>query len=362
MAKIRVLVVDDSAVVRQVLTEVLNASHDIEVTATAADPIIARSRMEKEWPDVIITDIEMPRMDGISFIEQVMKERPTPMVVCSSLAGESATLSMKALAAGAVDVIAKPKIGVKDFLNESETILIDAVRAACQIDLKHFTQVSHHLTVEPKLSPDAMLPPSNAKASHTEGKSRVVILGASAGGTQAIERVLRALPADCPPIAIVQHMPEVFTKAFADRLNTVCAPSISEAVNGDHLEDGRIFIAPGGRHMMIEPSGGGYCVVVKDGPLVSRHRPSVDVLFRSAAKYAGRNALGIILTGMGDDGALGMSEMHASGVTTIAQSEETCAVFGMPKEAIRRGGVDRILNLDEIAPVIMAFHPAGKKS
>ena len=360
MAKIKVLVVDDSAVVRQVLSEVLNEAHDIEVTATAADPIVARNRLEKDWPDVIITDIEMPRMDGITFIEQIMKERPTPMIVCSSVAGESASVAMKALAAGAVDVIAKPKVGVKDFISESETMLVDAVRAARQIDLGRIAP-QQPMTVEPKLSPDAMLAPGRAKPGRTDDNDAIVVLGASAGGTQAIERLMRALPADCPPIAIVQHMPEGFTRAFADRLNGECAPAICEASDGDALEQGKVLIAPGGRHMMIESRAGRYYAVVKDGPLVSRHRPSVDVLFRSAAKCAGKNALGVILTGMGDDGAIGMSEMHASGVSTIAQSEESCAVFGMPKEAIRRGGVDRILHLNEIPEAIMSFFGARRK-
>ena len=361
MAKIRVLIVDDSAVVRQVLSEVLNESPDIEVTATASDPIVARSRLEKEWPDVIITDIEMPRMDGISFIEQIMKERPTPMIVCSSVAGESASVAMRALAAGAVDVIAKPKIGVKDFLSESETILVDAVRSASHIDLGRVAKISAASVVEPKLSPDAMLSKGQSKPGKTDESDTVVVLGASAGGTQAIERLMRALPADCPPIAIVQHMPEGFTRAFADRLNGECAPAIREASDGDALEPGKVLIAPGGRHMMIESRAGRYYAVVKDGPLVSRHRPSVDVLFRSAAKCAGKNALGIILTGMGDDGAIGMAEMHESGMSTIAQNEESCAVFGMPKEAIRRGGVDRILHLDEIAPAILSFVGSRRK-
>ena len=361
MAKIRVLVVDDSAVVRQVLSEVLNEASDIEVTATASDPIVARSRLEKEWPDVIITDIEMPRMDGITFIEQIMKERPTPMIVCSSVAGESASVAMKALAAGAVDVIAKPKLGVKDFLSESETMLVDAVRAASHIDLGRVAKMSAAAAVEPKLSPDAMLSPGRARPARIEDSDTIVVLGASAGGTQAIERLMRALPENCPPVAIVQHMPEGFTRAFADRLNTVCAPEIREASDGDELDPGTVLIAPGGRHMMIESRAGRYYAVVKDGPLVSRHRPSVDVLFRSASKCAGKNALGVILTGMGDDGAIGMAEMHASGVSTIAQSEESCAVFGMPKEAIRRGGVDRVMHLDEIPGAIMSFSGARRK-
>ncbi|MGL4370921.1 MAG: protein-glutamate methylesterase/protein-glutamine glutaminase [Spirochaetota bacterium] len=355
MGKIRVLVVDDSAVVRQVLSEVLNAASDIEVIATAADPLIAHSRMQKEWPDVIITDIEMPRMNGITFIETVMAEKPTPIIVCSSYAGESASLSMRALAAGAVDVIAKPKVGVKDFLSESETMLVDAVRSAYHVNVRRIRPVSA-MAVEPKLAPDVVLAPSSGKISDSAKKDTVVIIGASAGGTQAIEHILRQLPAQCPPVAIVQHMPEFFTKAFAERLNSVCRPEVKEAQNGDLLLPGKVIIAQGGRHMILQPHGNcSYNVAVKEGPLVSRHRPSVDILFRSAAKCSGENALGIILTGMGDDGAIGMNEMHDAGILTIAQSEESCAVFGMPKEAIRRGGVDKIISLDNMASEIMVF-------
>ena len=355
MGKIRVLIVDDSAVVRQVLSELIGAADDMVVVATASDPIIAKTRLEKEWPDVIITDIEMPRMDGITFIEEIMHQRPTPIVVCSSHAGASASMSMRALAAGAVEVIEKPKVGVKDFLNESEMIIVDAVRSAAHVDVKRIASLSR-ITVEPKLSPDVVIAAGNSRVAAGDLHNTIVVLGASAGGTQAIERVLRGLPADCPPIAIVQHMPEYFTRAFAERLNTVCEPTIKEAESGDSMAPGHVFVAPGGRHMMLNCSREQYTLTIKDGPLVSRHRPSVDVLFRSAAKCAGKNAMGIILTGMGDDGAIGMKEMHDVGITTIAQNEETCAVFGMPKEAIRREAVDKILPLEQISSSIVSFY------
>jgi two-component system, chemotaxis family, protein-glutamate methylesterase/glutaminase len=349
---IRVLIVDDSALVRQVLSEVLSGAGDIDVIGAAADPIIARSRMEKDWPDVIITDIEMPRKNGLEFLEEVMKERPTPVIICSSYAGENASLSMRALAAGAVDIIEKPKVGVKDFLNESVTMLVDSVRSAAKANVKRLKAAS--ISVEPKLSADVIIPNTTMNAG-SGNADRIVVIGASAGGTHAIEYILTRLPENAPPIAIVQHMPENFTRAFAERLNSICRVSVKEGAEGDALRTGVVCIAPGGRHMALVLKDRHYQVAIKDGPLVSRHRPSVDVLFRSASKTAGRNALGIILTGMGDDGARGMVEMKEAGVHTIAQNEETCTVFGMPKEAIRLGAAQEVLPIDDIPDAIVRF-------
>jgi two-component system, chemotaxis family, protein-glutamate methylesterase/glutaminase len=353
MNKIRVFIIDDSAVVRQVLGELVTSFNECELVGTAPDPVIALAKMEKNWPDVIITDIEMPKKDGLTFIEEIMKTKPTPFIVCSAVAGMGAALTVRALSLGAIDVIEKPKIGVKEFLEESRTVLIDAIRSAGSANVKKI-RPAPLLNPEPKLSADVIIPSSLKGNSKINGE-KIVIIGASAGGTNAIEQILTSLDENTPPIAIVQHMPEVFTKAFADRLNTICKITVKEASNGDMLTRNLALIAPGGKHMLINTSEKGFSVTIKEGPLVSRHRPSVDVLFRSAAKNAASSALGIILTGMGDDGAVGMKEMHDAGIFTIAQNEESCAVFGMPKEAIKRGAVDKIIHLDAIANTIIAW-------
>ncbi len=361
--KIKVMIIDDSALVRQVVSEILKNDPKIEVIATAADPIFAEKYLEKQWPDVIILDIEMPRMDGITFLRKIMREHPTPVVICSSLTDNGAEQTIAAMAAGAVGIITKPQIGLKDFLNESAVALIDAVKSAAVAEIKKtIAPATPSLTASPttaisrpKLSADAIIAPGNSR-NLPEKTDRIVAIGASTGGTQAIEQILKALPADSPGIVIVQHMPAGFTKAFADRLNEICTVEVREAVDGDEVRRGRVLIAPGGYHMLLKRRGTAYYVAVTEGPLVNRHRPSVDVLFRSVAQEASKNALGILLTGMGDDGAAGMAEMHASGVRCIAQDEKTCVVFGMPREAIRRGAVDRVLPLQQIAAEIIAFH------
>ncbi|CAK0751544.1 protein-glutamate methylesterase/protein glutamine deamidase [Gammaproteobacteria bacterium] len=360
MAKIKVLLVDDSAVVRQVNRQSLEKDPDIEVIAAVQDPLFAMERMKLVWPDVIVTDIEMPRMDGLTFVKKIMAERPTPFVICSSLAEQGSEIAMEALAAGAVGVITKPKVGVKEFLQDSASGLIGTVKdAACANMRKLMSSRTPHrqstpLPVRPKLSADAILP---ALATHgsavTQTTERIVTIGTSTGGTQALELVLTQLPRVCPGIVVVQHMPEKFTAMFAERLNHLCAIEVREAQNGDRVRPGLALIAPGGKHMMLNRNGGYYHVEVIDGPLVNRHRPSVDVLFRSAARIAGRNAYGIIMTGMGDDGARGLQEMHVAGAYTVAQDEESCVVFGMPKEAIKLGGVDRVVPLDAIAGIIL---------
>lgn len=346
--KTRVLIVDDSAVVRQTLRDVLQSDPEIEVIATAGDPFAATERIADEVPDVMTLDIEMPRMDGLTFLKKLMSQHPIPVVICSSLAEEGAQSTFRALEYGAVDIVTKPRLGTKQFLEDSRTVLCEAVKAAASARVRTLTP-SH--TVEPKLTADAILSPAtHAMAETTE---KVVVIGASTGGTEALKIVLEALPADTPGIVIVQHMPELFTRAFANRLDGLCNITVKEAEANDTVIRGRALIAPGNHHLLLKRSGARYYVEVKEGPLVCRHRPSVDVLFRSAARYAGRNAVGVILTGMGDDGARGMQELKQAGAMTMAQDEASCVVFGMPKEAIKLNCVDKVLPLHSIAGAIL---------
>ncbi len=354
MAQINVLLVDDSAVVRQVLTANLSRDPGITVIGAVSDPIFAMTRMRKQWPDVIVLDVEMPRMDGITFLKKLMSERPTPVVICSSLTDKGAETTMQALAAGAVSIITKPKMGVKQFLQDDSENLIAAVKAAARANVR---RLSVTVPVQVKLTADAILPA--ALTAMAETTDRIVAIGTSTGGTQALEVVLTTLPRVCPGIVIVQHMPEKFTAAFAARLNSLCQIEVREAVNGDRVLPGRALIAQGGRHMLLKRSGAQYYVEIVDGPLVTRHRPSVDVLFRSVAKCAGKNALGIIMTGMGDDGARGLKEMSDMGAQTLGQDEESCVVYGMPKEAVKLGAVNRELSLNLIAHEIVAY--GGKR-
>jgi two-component system chemotaxis response regulator CheB len=346
--KIRVLIVDDSAVVRQTLSDVLSSDQDIEIMGTAGDPFVAAERISEEVPDVITLDIEMPRMDGLTFLQKIMAQHPIPVVICSSLAEEGAQSTLRALEYGAVDIITKPRMGSKQFLEESRTTICQVVKAAAAARVR---PMQPRRVAEPKLTADAILSPAtHAMAETTE---KVVAIGASTGGTEALKIVLEALPADCPGIVIVQHMPEMFTRAFAGRLDSLCSITVKEAESNDTVIRGRALIAPGNHHLLLKRSGARYYVDIKDGPLVCRHRPSVDVLFRSAARYAGQNAVGVILTGMGDDGARGMLEMKQAGATTIAQDEATCVVFGMPNEAIKRDAVDKVLPLEAVAGAIL---------
>ncbi|HEC18524.1 MAG TPA: chemotaxis response regulator protein-glutamate methylesterase [Gammaproteobacteria bacterium] len=351
--KIKVLLVDDSAVVRQALTRVFDTAPDIEVCGSVIDPIFAMQRMKQQWPDVIVLDVEMPRMDGITFLKKIMAERPTPVVICSTLTLKGSETTMQALSAGAVDIINKPTIGVKGFLQESAELLIDTVRGAARANLKIIKRnASHTLNVQPKLTADAMLAPGGT-TSLAESTDKVVAIGTSTGGTQALELVLPALPRVVPGIVVVQHMPEKFTQSFARRLNGICQLDVKEACDKDRVIPGRALIAPGGKHMLLERSGAHYYVRIKDGPLVCRHRPSVDVLFRSVAKVAGKNALGIIMTGMGDDGARGLREMFDAGARTLAQDKTTSVVYGMPKEAVNHGGVQEVHALHDIPQTIL---------
>jgi two-component system chemotaxis response regulator CheB len=348
--KIRVLIVDDSALVRQTLAEIVSADPELEVMGTAADPFIAAERIKDAVPDVITLDVEMPRMDGLSFLRRIMSQHPIPVVICSGLAERGSETALKALEHGAVDIITKPRLGTRQFLEESRLRICDALKAASQARLKPIPAEGR--VIPPKLTADAVLarPKPNATLMTTE---KVVVVGASTGGTEALRIFLEAMPADGPGIVIVQHMPETFTAAFARRLDGLCRITVKEAESNDSVLRGRALIAPGNRHLLLQRSGARYYVEIKDGPLVCRHRPSVDVLFRSAARYAAKNVVGVIMTGMGDDGARGMLELKEAGGATIAQDEATSVVFGMPSEAIKRGGVDRVMPLHAIAGEIL---------
>lgn len=362
--KIRVLIVDDSASVRQTLKAVLETDPAIEVIATASDPYVAVARIAHEVPDVITLDVEMPRMDGLTFLEKLMAQHPIPVVICSSLTDRGSQTALAALEKGAVDIITKPKLGTKQFIEESAIHICDVVKSAAHARMKQIrrqtapgssapTDAAAILkSIAPKLTADAVIarPRSHAMIETTE---KIVAVGASTGGTEALREFLQALPADAPGIVIVQHMPEKFTASFARRLDTLCRVSVKEAEDGDSVLRGQALIAPGNRHLLLKRSGARYYVEVRDGPFVSRHRPSVDVLFRSAARYAGQNAVGVIMTGMGDDGAKGLLEMKEAGAHTLAQDEASCVVFGMPQEAIKLGGVARILPLASLAPEIV---------
>ncbi len=343
---IRVLIVDDSAVVRQALTEILSSDPAIEVMATAPDPLIAADKISKQRPDVITLDVEMPRMDGLSFLKQIMAQDPIPVVMCSSLTEKGAEVTMKALQYGAVEIINKPRMGAKKFLEESQVLICDAVKAASRARVRRLSSLVNEPA--PKLTADVMLSQSKL-TENFQTTEKIIAVGASTGGTEALRIFLQSLPYDAPGVVIVQHMPQHFTAAFAKRLNGICRITVKEAADGDTVIPGRALIAPGNMHMMLKRSGTRYYVQVKDGPLVCRHRPSVDVLFRSAARYAGMNATGVIMTGMGDDGARGMLEMKNAGAINLAQDEESCVVFGLPHEAIKRGCVAKVLPLESLA-------------
>ncbi len=353
--RIRVLVIDDSASVRQALVDLLERDGDIEVIDTASDPFVAAERLRVRTPDVITLDVEMPRMDGLTFLEKLMRQHPIPVVVCSSLTAHGAQTALAALDKGAVAVIEKPRGATPREWQETQINICDAVRAAARARLRRRPTVA---PPGPKLTADAILPPRRGDAM-LETTEQVVAIGASTGGTEALLEVIRALPADGPGVLVVQHMPERFTTQFAARLDAQCRIRVKEAASGDTVLRGQVLIAPGNRHLLLKRSGARYFVEISDGPLVSRHRPSVDVLFRSTARYAGGNAIGVILTGMGDDGARGLAELRAAGARTIAQDEASCVVFGMPAEAIKRGAVERVLPLDRIAGEVVRLTRVG---
>lgn len=344
------MLVDDSALVRRALAEVLSSDPQIEIIATAQDPFVAAQKLKKEAPDVMVLDVEMPRMDGITFLQKIMSQNPLPVIICSTLVEKGAETTLKALENGAVDIIQKPKLSTRQFLEEAKIQLTDSVKAAARAKLERLVHRPH--LVAPKLTADAVLQSVGSRAM-AKTTDKIVVIGASTGGTEAVRCVLEALPQDAPGIVVVQHMPEGFTASFAKRLNDLCRINVKEAADGDSVLRGHALIAPGNKHTLLKRSGARYYVEVRDGPLVSRHRPSVDVLFRSATRYAGRNAVGVILTGMGDDGANGMKEMHDAGACTIGQDEQSCVVYGMPKEAEKRGGIEKVLPLERIAAGIL---------
>jgi two-component system chemotaxis response regulator CheB len=395
--KVRVLIVDDSAVVRQTLGQILSADPSIEVVGQAPDPFVAAEKIRSLVPDVITLDIEMPRMDGLTFLRKIMTQHPIPVVICSTLTVGGSETALKAMEYGAAEIITKPKLGTKQFLEESSIRLCDVVKAAARANVRRLQAnvlaatsaapvppaavpapatasassfststppsptiasrrvrtASGGYDVAPKLTADAVLPPPTTGTAMVQTTEKIVAVGASTGGTEALREFLMALPENSPGIVIVQHMPEHFTRTFADRLNELCRVTVKEAADNDTVLRGRVLIAPGHAHMLLKRSGARYHVEVRDGPLVSRHRPSVDVLFRSTARYAGRNAVGVIMTGMGDDGARGMKEMKDAGAFNIAQDEASCVVFGMPKEAIKHQGVDLVLPLNKIAAEVL---------
>ncbi|MEY3252335.1 MAG: hypothetical protein RL227_1308, partial [Pseudomonadota bacterium] len=339
---IQVFVVDDSAIVRQTLQHLLQGDPEIVLMGSAPNPLIAGPLIRKNRPDVLLLDIEMPGMDGITFLRQLMDDCPIATVICSTLTTEGSKMALEAVAAGAVGVVAKPRLGLKQFLEDSRRELISALKAAArsrpQVRRGGAANPAH-----PVAAARAAAAAAPVAGLHALSMNKPVVIGSSTGGTQALEHVLTALPADSPGIAIVQHMPEKFTAMYAQRLDGICAVRVKEAKDGDRLERGSVLIAPGGKHMQLRKAGGQYFAVVADGPPVNRHKPAVDVLFKSTAEVAGKDVLAIILTGMGDDGARGMKALHDGGARTIAQDEASCVVFGMPKEAIKLGAIDHIL-------------------
>ena len=353
MNDIRVFLVDDSAVVRQVLGSVIDSIPGLKVIGSAPDPIFAMKKLEQDWPDVIVLDIEMPRMDGITFLKQLMKEHPTPVVICSTLTLKGAEVTMEAMSAGAVDILTKPTANLKGFLEESKTLMANAIKGAAQAKMQKVKSLAAGSAKR------AAITPAKPLVAMAETTDRVIAIGTSTGGTQALESVLTQLPKTAPGIVVVQHMPEAFTAAFASRLDGICEVTVKEAKDNDRVMPGIVLIAPGGMHLLLRRSGAQYRVEVKDGPLVTRHKPSVNVLFRSVASAAGKNAIGIIMTGMGDDGAKGLKELHETGALTIGQDEASCVVYGMPKEAFKLGGVDGEVPLSVI-PELIASMPSRK--
>ena len=355
-APLNVLVVDDSAIVRQVLASVLSEKRGFRVSV-AADPLIAMDKMKKVAPHVILLDLEMPRMDGLTFLEELMSRNPVPVVICSGLTGPRTEAAIRALEIGAVDIITKPKVGIRGFLEESAVLLEDTVRAAATARVNKFRRLrkdsSKYHSADVVIPPAVLLPSAHQR-------EKIVAIGASTGGTEALLQVLEQMPADCPGIVAVQHMPEGFTAAFAKRLNGICRIQIKEAADGDKVIPGHAYIAPGNRHTLVRRLGPGYFLEVRDGSLVSRHRPSVNVLFRSVAQAAGASAVGVLMTGMGDDGADGLLEMKQAEAFTIAQDEASCVVFGMPREAILRGAAREVLTLSKIPAAILRYRASRK--
>ncbi|WP_017346543.1 protein-glutamate methylesterase/protein-glutamine glutaminase [Pantoea sp. A4] len=345
MSKITVMCVDDSALMRQLMTEIINSHPDMEMVATAPDPLAARDLIKQFNPQVLTLDVEMPRMDGLDFLEKLMRLRPMPVVMVSSLTGKGSEVTLRALELGAVDFVTKPQLGIREGMLAYSQMIADKIRAASRARLHPRTPASA---------------PPVIKAGPLLSSEKLIAVGSSTGGTEAIRHLLQPLPATSPALMITQHMPPGFTRSFAERLNKLCQITVKEAEEGERILPGHAYIAPGALHMELGRSGANYVVRLHDGPAVNRHKPSVDVLFRSVALHAGRNAVGVILTGMGNDGAAGMSDLHRAGAWTIAQSEKTCVVFGMPREAIAFGGVSEVLDLGEISQRMLAKISAGQ--
>ncbi|HEX5354667.1 MAG TPA: chemotaxis response regulator protein-glutamate methylesterase [Aquabacterium sp.] len=350
MSEIKVMIVDDSAIVRKHLSDLLTKA-GIQVIGAASDPLFAMPRMRSNWPDVLVLDVEMPRMDGITFLKQVMAERPTPVVMCSTLTEKGGQTTMQALAAGAVGFVTKPKLGLKDFLEDDSNGIVNAVRAAAKANMSALRRAAPGVPKPGAARAAVPVSPQDAMAETTD---RVIAIAISTGGVQTIEAVLTRLPRTVPGMVIVQHMPPNFTASLAARLNGLCELEVLEAKDGDRVINGRVLFAPGGRHMRLKRSGAQYVVEVFDGPLVNHHRPNADVLLKSVAQCAGRNAIGVVMTGMGDDGARGLKEMFNAGGKTAAQDEASCVVFGMPREAIKHGGAQQVVSLDDMPAWLMA--------
>jgi two-component system chemotaxis response regulator CheB len=347
MKKIRVLIVDDSALIRRLLSELINNQPDMEAIGSAPDPLVAREMIREMNPDVLTLDVEMPKMDGLDFLERLMRLRPMPVVMVSTLTEKGSDVTFRALELGAVDFVSKPKIDIAAGLQEYGNEIANKIRIARSARLKQHAPIP----ATKSATADAVLPAVLNRIASTE---KLIIVGASTGGTEAIKEFLIRMPPDSPGILVTQHMPEGFTKSFANRLNSLCKITVVEAQGGERVLPGHAFIAPGHSHLLLKRSGANYITELNQGELVSRHRPSVDVLFRSAANYAGKNAIGVILTGMGKDGAAGMLEMHKAGAYNFAQDEASCVVFGMPKEAIAAGGVNEVVPLRDMARCVLS--------
>ncbi|OSM94545.1 MULTISPECIES: protein-glutamate methylesterase/protein-glutamine glutaminase [Lonsdalea] len=346
MSKIKVLCVDDSALMRQIMTEIINSHPDMEVVATAPDPLVARDLIKKFNPQVLTLDVEMPRMDGLDFLEKLMRLRPMPVVMVSSLTGKGSEITLRALELGAIDFVTKPQLGIREGMLAYSELIADKIRTAAKARLPQHSQ--------------SAAAPVKVLSTPLLSSEKLIAIGASTGGTEAIRHVLQPLPPTSPAVIITQHMPPGFTKSFAERLNKLCQITVKEAEDGERVLPGHAYIAPGARHMELSRSGANYQVKLHDEAPVNRHRPSVDVLFRSVAKFAGRNAVGVILTGMGNDGAMGILEMHQAGAYTMAQNEASCVVFGMPREAIALGGVDEVVDLHQVSQRMLAQISAGQ--
>lgn len=346
---IKVLIIDDSALVRQTLADIISADPMLQVMGTAADPFLAANKIRQEIPDVITLDVEMPRMDGLTFLKTLMAQYPIPVVIISSLTQEGGHMAMRALELGAVEIVAKSEIrNTKEHLEETHIRITDAIKAASMVPVQR-RPIHHH-----KVADEMVV--KNSSSSIYKTTDKVIAIGASTGGTEALRFVLKNIPANCPGILITQHMPPGFTKSFADQVNQICEVTVKEATDGERVMRGHAYIAQGGKHMELYRSGAMYFIKVRDGELVNRHKPSVEVLFNSVARHAGQNALGIIMTGMGRDGAEGLLNMKKAGARTVAQDEKTSIVFGMPKEAINIGAADQIMSLQDIPQRIKNYH------